>query len=156
MKKIIGIAMSLVLFCAAATVMAKEMEKAPAAAPAENEYVVQSVSGNVQYEVSPDKWKKLTKGTKLAPSTVVKTNLNSALVVLQGGEKISIKAMQKNTIEKLCSAVASAKQGGVKMGSKVATSEVDANATKSRTSVSTASSRASTAEEDVNFENSGN
>lgn len=153
MKKIFGIAAIAALFCVAA-VFAAGPESAPAAASSSAEFVVQSVTGSVQYESAPNVWTKLEKGVKLAPSAVVKTNLNSALVVLQNGKKFSIKPMQKDSIEKLCAAVASANKSGIKVGGKVATSDVDASTTKSRSSVSTASSRADSAEETVEFESS--
>ena len=150
MKKIFGIAAITVLFCAAAVFAAGP--EAAQSAPADKEYVVQSVTGSVQFESAPNVWTKLEKGTKLAPSTVVKTNLNSALIVLQDGKKFSIKPMQKDSIEKLCAAIASANKTGIKVGSKVATSDVNSSTTKSRSSVSTASSRADSAEETVEFE----
>lgn len=148
MKKIICLMASLLV---SAAVFAEE----PSAAKSDAQsFVVQSVTGNVQYESAPDTWTKLTAGTTLAPSTVVKTNLNSALVVLKDGMKFSIKPMQKDSIEKLCAGVASAKKNGIKVGSKVATSDVNSSVTKSRSSVSTASTRASSAEETVDFEGS--
>jgi hypothetical protein len=120
---------------------------------AATEYVVQSVSGTVEIEASAGKWESLAVGTKLAPAAVVNTGVNSTLVVKLGDKVITIKAMQKGTIEKLSSVVTSSKTG-IKLGSKASTTDVTADAGQSRTNVSTASTRASDATKDLEWEES--
>lgn len=112
--------------------------------------VVQSVTGKVEREVSAGKWETVTKGMKLAPSTVINTGLNSSLVLLVGERVVTVKAMQKGTVEKLTSGTASAKSG-IKLGAKVTESDVSADADQGRTNISTASTRASDATKDLEW-----
>jgi hypothetical protein len=115
------------------------------------EYVVQSVTGKVEYEVSAGKWEAVTAKMKLTPATVINTGVNSSLVVKIGDTAMTIKAMQKGTVEKLTSGIAATKSG-VKLGAKVTDSDVTADSGQTRTSVSTASTRASDATKDVDWE----
>jgi len=117
---------------------------------AATEYIVQTVTGKVEHEVSAGKWEAVTVGMKLAPSAVVNTGVNSTLVVKLGATSITIKAMQKDTIEKLASSVATAKTG-VKIGAKAAASDVTADSGQNRTNISTASTRASDATKDIDW-----
>jgi hypothetical protein len=64
---------------------------------------------------------------------------------------VTIKALQKGAIEKLVSGVASNKTG-ITLGAKVTESAVTADSGQARTSVSTASTRASDATNDVTWE----
>ena len=84
-------------------------------------------------------------------STVIQTGVNSTLVLSLDGSKVNIKAMQKGTIESL-SSVASAGSSGIKKGSSLKSSGVAADATKTSKSVVTASSRASEAKEDFDWD----
>ena len=117
---------------------------------AATEYIVQSITGKVEFEASAGKWEAVKVGAKLAPSTVVNTGVNSTLVVKLGAASITIKAMQKDTVEKLTSSVASAKTG-VKIGAKAADSDVTADSGQNRTNISTASTRASDATKDIDW-----
>lgn len=117
---------------------------------AATEYVVQSVTGKVEREVSAGKFEAVTEGLKLAPSTVINTGVNSTLVVKAGDRLVTIKAMQKGTIDKLVAGVASGKSG-IKLGAKAATTNVTAEDGQERKNVSTASTRASVATEDINW-----
>lgn len=117
---------------------------------ASQDIIVQTVTGKVEREVSAGKWEAVTKGMKLAPSTVINTGLNSSLVLLLGERVVTVKAMQKGTVEKLTSGVASAK-GGIKLGAKAATSDVTADSDQGRTNISTASTRASDAKKDLDW-----
>ena len=117
---------------------------------AATEYIVQSVTGKVEFEASAGKWQAVTVGMKLAPSAVVNTGVNSTLVVKVGAASVTIKAMQKDTVEKLTSSVASAKTG-VKIGAKATASDVTADSGQNRTNVSTASTRASDATKDIDW-----
>jgi hypothetical protein len=117
---------------------------------AATEYVVQSVTGKVDREVSAGQFEAVTQGLKLAPTAVVNTGLNSSLVVKVGDKVVTIKAMQKGPIEKLVASAASGKVG-VKIGAKASASDVTANEAQSRTNVSTASTRASDATKDLEW-----
>jgi len=112
--------------------------------------VVQTVTGKVEREVSAGKWEAVSAKMKLDPSTVVNTGLNSTLVLLVGDRVVTINAMQKGTVEKLTSGVATTK-AGIKLGAKVTDSDVTANADQERTNISTASTRASDATKDVEW-----
>ena len=113
-------------------------------------YKVQSVVGKVQYEAAPGTWKTVTKDQELTPSTVVNTGLNSKLVLVMNDKTITIKPMQKGTIEKLAMAASSGK-GSLSKDTEVTKADVkeDVTATKG---VATASSRASEAKEDVDWD----
>jgi hypothetical protein len=135
MKKVIFIAMVLGLILAAGTVFAGDS------------FVVQSVSGKVEREVSPGKWEAVTVGSSLTATTVINTGLNSTLVLKEGTRVITIKAMQKGAVEKLAAATAS----GVRIGGKVNESGSGSSG-RGTSSVSTASTRASDAAGDVQWE----
>ena len=113
-------------------------------------YVVDSIVGNVTYESAPGKFEKVTVGQELSASTVLNTGLNSSIVLVSNGKKITIKAKQKGTVESLFLAAASTK-GGLKMQS-IAKASAEDSATGKREGVSTASSRASEAKEDFNWD----
>lgn len=117
---------------------------------AATEYVVQSVTGKVEYEASAGKWEAVTEGLKLAPAAVINTGVNSTLVVKLGEKSVTVKAMQKGAIEKLVASAASAKSG-IKLGAKATSSDVTADSGQARTNVSTASTRASDATKDVDW-----
>lgn len=120
-----------------------------AADPA-GDYVVQTVTGKVEREVSAGKWEAVEVGMKLAPSTVVNTGLNSSLVLKAGDKVIVIKAMQKGTVEKLVAAMG-VQTSGIKLGAKVNETAVTADSGQARSNVSTASTRASEATEDLEW-----
>ena len=113
-------------------------------------YVVESVTGNVTYEVSPGKFEKVKVGQELSASTVLKTGLNSSAVVNFDGKSITIKAKQSGTIESLYIAAAPAK-GGLKKQSIAKNDAVDDADGKSK-GVATASARASEAKEDFTWD----
>lgn len=115
------------------------------------EYVVQSVTGKVEQEVAAGKWEAIVEGAKLAPSVVVNTGLNSTLVVKIGDKVVTIKAMQKGAIDKLVAGTASAKSS-VKIGAKAKDTSANADDVQGRTNVSTASTRASDATKDIEWD----
>ena len=114
-------------------------------------YKVESFTGKVTYESAPGKWTAVTEGQELSASTVIQTGVNSTLVLSMDDAKINIKAMQKGTIESL-SSVAAAGNSGIKKGSSLKSSAVAADSKKTSKSVVTASSRASEAKEDFDWE----
>ena len=115
---------------------------------ADGAYVVKSVKGKVQYEVAPGKMENVQVGQTLSASTFVNTGLNSTLVVTLNNEELTVKPMQKGTVEK----VAVAANAGLKKGGSVVSSNVSGNADNSKAGVNTASSRASEAKEDVEWD----
>lgn len=114
-------------------------------------YKVESVTGKVQYEATPGTWKNVTVGQELSASTVINTSLNSSLVVAKGGSKVTIKAMQKGTIESL-SAGSSVASTGIKKGTSLQSLNVADDVDGTARSVVTASSRASEAKEDIDWD----
>ena len=117
---------------------------------AAKDIVIQSVSGTVGYEVSAGKWEPVTIDKKLSPSTVINTGLNSSLVLKIDGRLVTIKAMQKGPIERLAGSVVPG-MAGIKIGASVTDSSVNANSAQGRSNISTASTRASDAVEDVEW-----
>lgn len=113
-------------------------------------YKVESFTGKVTYESAPGKWVAVEAGQELPASTVIQTGVNSTLVLSLDGAKINIKAMQKGTIENLTALASTG--NGIKKGSSLKSSAVAADTTKTSKSVVTASSRASEAKEDYNWE----
>jgi hypothetical protein len=104
-------------------------------------YVVQSVTGKVEREVSPGKWEAVSSGATLTPATVINTSLNSSLVLSDGNRTITIKAMQKGTVETLAGAGSTT---GIKAGGKVSGAKTE-TAARGNSNISTASTRASNA-----------
>jgi len=113
-------------------------------------YVVESVTGNVTYESAPGKFEKVKVGQELSASTVLKTGLNSSVVVNFEGKSITIKAKQNGTIEALYIAAAP-KKGGLKKQS-IAKADAEDTADGKSKGVATASSRASEAKEDFTWD----
>jgi hypothetical protein len=111
-------------------------------------YEVQNVTGKVEREVSPGKWEAVIAGVVLTPATVINTGLNSTLVLKAGEKVLTIKAMQKGTIENLTSAGAST--SGVRIGGKVSDSNTTTTA-RGTSNISTASTRASDAAQDLDW-----
>lgn len=116
-----------------------------------NSYKVKTVVGKVQYESAPGVWKNVTVGQELAPTTVIDTKLNSKLVLTCGDKTITIKPLKKGTIEKLALATDDGKTGVTK-GEEVAKSDVKDEDITTTKGVSTASSRASEAKGDLDWD----
>lgn len=114
---------------------------------AEGSYVVKSVKGKVQYEVSPGKMENVKVGQTLSSSTVVSVGSKSSVVLTIDGKDVTISAMKKGTIDKLTAKGS----GSLTSGGKVAGNNVSGSASNSRNSVSTASSRASDAKGDLDW-----
>lgn len=107
-------------------------------------YKVTDVAGKVTYEAAPGNWKNVTVGQELSTSTVLNTSLNSSVKIeLEDGNEITIKAMQKGTVESLVGVAAKSSVKGARK------SAVAAGSAKSSKGTATASSRASEAKEDV-------
>ncbi|MDR0624345.1 MAG: hypothetical protein LBG10_07935 [Treponema sp.] len=102
-------------------------------------YVVQSVTGKVEREVSPGAWEAVEAGAILTPATVINTGLNSTLVLKNGDKTFTIKAMQKGAVENLAAAAGS---GSVRISGKISSSTAALRA-RGTSNTSTASTRAS-------------
>ena len=113
-------------------------------------YKVESVEGKVIYQLSPTEWENIENGQELNSSTIIQTNVNSTLVVSVDGLKFTIKSMQKGSIEKLVELATS--KNGIKKGSSLKSSNVAKDSSKTSKSVVTASSRASEAKEDFEWD----
>lgn len=112
-----------------------------------DDYVVNRASGRVEWEASPGNWKALTPGAVLSSSAVVNIGLNSVLVLQSGEQVITLRAMQNGAIEKL---VAANTAGGIRIGGRIATTGGSAS-TRAAVNISTASTRASDANEDFEW-----
>lgn len=111
-------------------------------------YTVKTVTGIVTYELSNGDWANVESGMTLKADANINVGLNSNLVVELDGETFTIKPMKKG----LLSSLASANKSGVKVGSKVKKSDVAAGSNKSTKGTATASSRASEAKSDLEWE----
>jgi len=116
------------------------------------EYVVQSVTGKVDYEASAGNWKAVTEGLKLSSTAVINTGINSRLIVKTDNRAITIKPLQKGILEDLVSKSIATSGSGITIGAKANDSTVTADSGAKRSNVSTASTRASQATEDIVFE----
>ena len=114
-------------------------------------YTVASVTGKVQYESAPGTWKDITKGDVLQASTVINTGLNSKLVLSIDDDTLTIKPMQKGTIEKLLQTSGVVKNGAKGKLNVAKSAGVEDNVVKSK-GISTASSRASDAQADLDWD----
>jgi hypothetical protein len=110
-----------------------------------NNFTVQAVTGRVEKEVSPGKWVEVKEGEAISEGTVIRTGINSSLVLKSEAGTTVVKALQNGEAGILAgSAVAS----GIRLSGKVA--EIDTSAVERATGkVSTASARASNAAEEA-------
>lgn len=115
-----------------------------------NEYSVKSVIGKVKYESSPDEWQLITEGQTLTDMTVISTGLNSLLVLSSDSGDIKIKAMQQGSVQEL--STGGKKIGGLKKSKKINTSAVAQTSYAEKHGIATASSRASEAKNDLEWD----
>ena len=112
---------------------------------------VESLVGKVTYEVSYGEWAELKAGMVIDADSVINTGLNSTLtVLLSDGRTVNVKPMKKGKITEIASL--SNNQLGVKIGSKITSSDLSDALESSKKAIQTASSRASEAKEDVEWE----
>ena len=113
-------------------------------------YKVVSVTGKVTFEAAPETWKNVAVGQELSASTVLNTSLNSSVVIaLDDGKEITIKAMQKGTVDSL---VGVASNKGLKKSGGIKSSSLDDDIEGRSKGTATASSRASDAKEDLDWD----
>lgn len=117
-----------------------------AAVFAQSSFVVKSVKGTVKYEEKPGVQKNVTVGQVLSSSTIINVGLNSKLVLEMDEQEYTVNTPAKGTLEKIAtSSVKGLKKGGAVTGNV----KGDTGTGKA---VSTASSRASEAKEDVEWD----
>lgn len=135
MKKLIALAVT--LFAAAMLFAA-------------DEFTVKSVKGKVTFEAEPGLMKEVKAGQKLSLSTVINTAVNSTLVVTgEDGKEVTIKAMKKGTVESLAASRGPAGKG---ISKGTVAKDSTAAARSSEKGTATASSRASNAAADYDWE----
>jgi hypothetical protein len=106
-------------------------------------YTVKSVTGKVELQASGD-WKDVSSGMSLDAASVIKTGLNSQLVLTDtNGKTLTIKALKEGPVSTLASA------GGIKLNKRIITTKT-AEA-RGNSNVSTASTRASDAAADADW-----
>jgi hypothetical protein len=108
-------------------------------------YIVKSVSGTVTYEVTPGVHSAIVVGQEIQMSTRVKTGLNSTLVLESEGKTSTIGSMRVGTISSLIG-----ESSVVKIGGRVQTSQTESSS-RQTSNVSTASTRASDAQSDLEW-----
>jgi hypothetical protein len=107
---------------------------------AQERFTVQSVTGNVEREVSSGAWEAVRTGEVLAAETVIRTRLNSSLIITLGGRSSTIGAMQRGALRDL----AGTRTGGIRVEGTVAETDTTRRAASGGSS-STAAARASDA-----------
>ena len=117
------------------------------------EIQVTGVTGQVKMETSPGVWTAVTPQTKLSLNSNINTGLNSSLDLLINGEALTIKSMQKGIMELLI-AEAQKANGGISMGGGMKSSGLSIGESQGRTNISTASTRASDAQNDLDWADS--
>ena len=112
------------------------------------DYVVKTVKGKVQFESQPGVWVDVKVGQVVSDSTNLNTSLNSFVILELDGNEITIKAMQKGSVDSLVASTAGSK--GVKKGT-IKSSTVAGKTNGTSKGVATASSRASEAKSDFDW-----
>lgn len=115
-------------------------------------YKVVSFTGKVTYEATPGNWKSVAAGQELSASTVLNTSLNSSVVIaLDDTNEVTIKAMQKGSVESLIGVAQGSSKGPKKAGG-LKKSTVGDDVKGSTKGTATASSRASEAKSDLDWD----
>jgi hypothetical protein len=109
---------------------------------AQERFTVQSVTGNVEREVSSGKWEAIKAGEALAADTVIRTRLNSSLVIKLGERSSTVGPMQRGVLRDLAGGSASA--AGIRIGGAVTETDTTRRSPAGSSS-STAAARASDA-----------
>jgi hypothetical protein len=112
---------------------------------AQERFTVQSVAGNVEREVSSGKWETVKSGDVLTADTVIRTRLNSGLVIRMGERSSTVGAMQRGVLNDLVrGGSASGSAAGVRIEGNVAETDTTRRSAGGGAS-STAAARASDA-----------
>jgi hypothetical protein len=107
-------------------------------AGAQDRFTVQSVIGNAEKEISSGTWAAVKAGEVLSADTVIRTKLNSSLVIKRGDRTSTIGAMQRGVLKDLESGKTA---GGIKVEGNVAETDTAKRSAASGSS-STAAARA--------------
>ncbi|MCQ2240199.1 hypothetical protein [Treponema sp.] len=114
-------------------------------------YTVKSVTGKATVQTGSDKWVELAEGKTVTSANVINTSLNSLLVLAdENGKEIKIKANQKGTVDILVNAALNPSVGIKK--AKITTGAVAGATSGNSKGTATASSRASEAKEDIDWD----
>lgn len=111
---------------------------------------IESVKGTVKFEKSLGVWETLKEDSELTIDTVINTGLNSTLELMLDDEVFIISAMQRGTIKDLREKYL-ASMGGIKLGGSIKTGSLSTETGQNRTNISTASTRASEAKDDIEW-----
>ena len=113
---------------------------------AAQEYSVRTVSGSVYVESSPGEWVKVTTGSSLSPLSRINVGLNSSLKIIgEEGEEFSLNSMQKGVLKDLL------KKSPIILGGSLTEGSLDTDTDRDRTNISTASTRADDAQEEMDW-----
>jgi len=113
-------------------------------------YKVKSVTGKVTYEATPGNWKAVVEGQELSAAAVINTSLNSTLVLVVDEKDVTIKAMSKGTVSSLIGGGVA--KGGLKKSGGLKASKIGDDVEGNTKGTATASSRASEAKADVEWD----
>jgi hypothetical protein len=116
-------------------------------------YLVQSIKGDTKYEIVYGSWDNLKVGMILAEDTKVKTGLNSEIIVSYGeGSKsvATVGSMKQGTLEVLISGLSN--KSKIKIGAGATKTDITADEGQKRINISTASTRASNATKDLDWD----
>ena len=115
------------------------------------EYKVVSVSGQAYFK-EKDEWKKLEPEMVLEEDTVIKTSLNTELVLSYSNQTVKIPSAKNDTVSALVEDVISSKSTKIKKTGEIKKSKVDISETKKKKRISTAAERADPQNEDLELE----
>jgi hypothetical protein len=82
---------------------------------AQERFTVQSIAGNVEREVSSGNWEAVKAGDILAADTVIRTRLNSSLVVKLGDRTSTVGAMQRGVLRDLAGSASGGSATGIRI-----------------------------------------
>ncbi len=140
MKKLIAALIAFGLIFAAAALAAETAK----------DYTVKTVTGKVEAEITKGTWTAVTAGMVLKAGTALSTGLNSSVVLVSGDKTVTVKALQKDSVDTLFAAALAAGPG-IKLGSMASGTSVTGETGPARTNVSTASTRASEATDELEW-----
>lgn len=112
------------------------------------EYKIVSVTGQTYFQEKDGNWKKIEANMLLDEETVVKTSLNSEIVLSLNNQTYKIPAKKNNTIAELIEELSASKSTKIQKTGEIKKSTVDTSAAKKKKRISTAAERADTQDED--------
>lgn len=112
----------------------------------EDKYEVISFTGSVRYQDTTGSWKRLEEGMILAPETIVNVGLNSQLTLSKDGDEFALSAMRRGALSELLEV-----NTGLRLGNRVQNDDIDTDDVQNRNDISTASTRADDADEEIEW-----